>query len=251
MAHIAALWRYPIKSHGREAIDTVTLTPGTTLPWDRHWAVTHGRSKFDADTAAWVACRNFMIGVTTPALAGLSAQFDEGAHRITLTHPDLEIITFDPDDATDAARFLTWLAPLCPEEKRQPTALVRAADRGFTDTPAPTIAIMNTASHAAVATHMGRDLESARWRGNIWVDNLPAWAEFDWVGKSFRMGDAELEVIEPIKRCMHTAASPVTGQRDADTLGALQTGFGHQNFGVYAIVKTGGRIARNTSISVI
>ena len=37
-----------------------------------------------------------------------------------------------------------------------------------------------------------------------------------------------------------TATSTRTGERDADTLGALEQGWGHTQFGVYAeVVKTG------------
>ena len=47
-------------------------------------------------------------------------------------------------------------------------------------------------------------------------------------------------VREPIRRCLATTANPETGQRDADTLQALQSGWGHQDFGVYCeVVKSG------------
>ena len=41
----AALWRHPIKGHGREALETVDLTEGRTMPWDRRWAVAHEAAK--------------------------------------------------------------------------------------------------------------------------------------------------------------------------------------------------------------
>ena len=59
MAHVASLWRHPIKSHGREKLDAVTLIEGQTMPWDRHWAVTHEDSKWVADDPRWIMCRNF------------------------------------------------------------------------------------------------------------------------------------------------------------------------------------------------
>jgi hypothetical protein len=37
--------------------------------------------------------------------------------------------------------------------------------------------------------------------------------------------------------------NPETGLADADTLGALSEGWGHEDFGVYARVTGGGRIA--------
>jgi uncharacterized protein YcbX len=152
---VCALYRHPIKSHGREAIELVHLIQGQTMPWDRVWAVTHEAAKFDADNPEWASCHNFMIGSRTPGLVGIWAKLDTVNRRVTLTHQDLEPLTFAPDDATDAARFLDWVAPLCPADRAAPTAIVAAPDRGMTDSPYPSVSIMNAASHRAVADALG------------------------------------------------------------------------------------------------
>lgn len=240
MATVAALWRHPIKSHGREAMESLTLAPGQTIPFDRAWAVVHDASGYDTATPAWATCQNFMIGSRNPALAALWAKVD-GA-RVALTHPDLGQFTFDPDDPADAARFIAWIMPICPQDRARPCALVRVAGRGMTDTDYPSVSVMNRASHGAVATHLGGHLEEERWRGNIWLDGLAPWTETAWPGRRLRVGTAELAIREPIPRCLHTAANPMTGERDADTLGALQTLTGTRDFGVYAEVLNGGTI---------
>ena len=48
---------------------------------------------------------------------------------------------------------------------------------------------------------------------------------------------------EPITRCVATHVDPETGVVDADLLGALQAGWGHKDFGVFAEVVGGGRVA--------
>ncbi|MEO0929333.1 MAG: MOSC N-terminal beta barrel domain-containing protein [Pseudomonadota bacterium] len=251
MAHVAGLWRHPIKSHGRERLDAVTLTEGQTMPWDRHWAVSNDRSKFDPANPAWTHCRNFMIGVTTPGLAGIWAKLDEDIAELTLRHVDLGEITFRPDDAADAARFLNWVKPLCDPDGLQPASIACVPGRGMTDTAEPTVSIMTHASHKSVAGRLGRPLELERWRGNIWLEGPAPWEEFEWVGKTIRIGTAELSVIEPIKRCKHTMANPQTGKRDTDTLGVLYEGWGHENFGVNAIVTKGGQVALNDKAEVL
>ena len=251
MAHVAQLWRHPIKSHGREAIEAVTLTAGQTMPWDRHWAVTNDATKFNADDPQWVICRNFMIGASTPGLAGIWAALDEETATVTLRHDAIGTFTFKPDDPAEWPAFLKWVLPLCPPDKRQPTGIVSAPARGMTDTSYPTISLMNAASHTDVETQIGQPLERARWRGNIWIDGLPAWQEFDWVGRTIHIGSAELEVQEPIERCMATTANPHTGLRDADTLGALRAGWDHQHFGIYATVSKSGKVAVNDQVEVL
>jgi uncharacterized protein YcbX len=240
VATVAALWRHPIKSHGREAMESLDLSPGQTIPFDRRWAVVHDASSYDISSPAWAPCQSFMRGSRTPALAALGARVE--GRFVTLTHPDLEQITFAPDDPADAARFIAWVMPLCPADRARPRALVRVAGRGMTDTDYPSVSVLNRASHAAVAAHLGHPLDEERWRGNVWLDGLAPWAETAWPGRHLRIGTAELAIREPIMRCLHTAANPRTGQRDADTLGTLDALTGSRHFGVYAEVVTGGTI---------
>lgn len=251
MAGVASLWRHPIKSHGREALETVALVAGKTMPWDRHWAVTHSDTKFDVDAPEWTGCRSFMIGAATPALAGLWAKLDTDTQTVTLTHDTLGTLTFCPDRPDNVTLFLSWIAPLCPPDKRQPTGIVTAPDRGMTDSPFPSIAIMTNASHRAVEGRLGRSLEQTRWRGNIWLDGPEAWEEMEWIGKRIRIGTAVLEVQEPITRCKHTMANPKTGLRDTDTLAVLRDGWDHQYFGIYATVIQGGDIALGDGYEVL
>lgn len=242
MIKVASLWRHPIKSHGREALETVTLIAGQTMPWDRHWAVTHADTKFDASNPEWVMCRNFMIGALTPELAGLWATLDESNATITLCHQDLGEISFAPDVAEDVARFIAWLTPLCPADRRLPDNVVKVPNLGLTDSPYPSISIMNMATNAAVEAELGHPLEIERWRGNIWLDGFAAWDEFNWVGHTVQIGEALLAIKEPITRCNHTRSNPITGVRDADTLDALRNGWDHQDFGIYAEVIKGGTV---------
>ena len=251
MINVAALWRHPIKSHGREAIESVILTEGHTMPWDRKWAVTHEDCKCDPDDPRWVMCRNFMIGTATPGLAGIWAELDEATATLTLRHDALGQHRFRPDDADDWEGFINWVLPLCPADKRHPTGIVAAPERGMTDTDYPTISIMTRASHAAVEHLLGHPLEVERWRGNIWLDGTQAWEETTWVGKTLQIGTALVEVIEPIERCKHTTANPMTGQRDVDTLAALRDGWDHQNFGVYAKPIQSVKIALNDKVEVL
>lgn len=250
MSTVAALWRYPIKSHGREALDHVTLTAGETMPWDRHWAVMHDQSKLDPENPAWVSCRNFVIGSMNPAVAGTWATLDEISGQITLRHADLAPLTFAPNDPADQARFVAWINQL--DLKTPATGIApHIIGRGYTDDSEPTVTIMNAASHAAVEGVLGGPLEQERWRGNIWLDGLPPWQEFDFIDRDLRIGDAVIHVHKRTQRCMHTTANPQTGLRDTDTLGALNTGFGHQDFGVAGVVIQSGQIKLGDTAEVL
>lgn len=247
-ATLAHIFRHPIKSHGREALASVRLSEGACLPWDRHWAVAHEAAKLP-ETGAWAPCANFSRGAKAPALMAITATLDAAAGTVTLRHPDRPDLTVDPE--TDGAALVDWVRPLCPPDRAQPARVVRAGGRGMTDTDYPSISVLNLASNAALGAHMGQDLSIARWRGNLWLDGLPAWAEAGLAGRRLRIGDAVLELREPITRCKATTANPDTGRIDADTLGALAQVTGGRAFGLYATVIAGGEIAPGMPVEVL
>lgn len=247
-ATLAHIFRHPIKAHGREELASVLLCEGECLPWDRHWAVAHEAAKLP-EPMGWAKCVNFSRGAKVPALMAISAELDEGTGRLTLAHPDLSPLVFDPETEGDA--FLSWVAPLMPEGRAASAAVVRAPGRGMTDSAFPSVAILNTASNRALAEALGQDLNLHRWRGNLWLDGLEPWEEVDWIGRTLRIGEAELRVEERITRCKATTANPDTGRVDADTLGTLREIGQGQEMGLYAIVTKGGRIARGDAVEVL
>lgn len=246
---LAHIFRHPIKAHGREELASVVLSAGAALPWDRHWAVAHAVSKFDSAAPAWVSCGNFQRGARTASLMAIEARFDPVSGVMSLTHPELTPLTFRPE--TEGARLIDWIAPISPQDQFRPVALVRAPDAAMTDTPFASVSIKNLASNAALAAHMGVDLSIHRWRGNLWLDDVPAWAEFDWIGRRLRIGGAVLEVRERVGRCKATTVNPATGHVDADTLAALRQVVGAQDFGVFAVVIDPGPIARDDRVELL
>lgn len=251
MPKIAEIWRHPIKAHGREQIDQVKLTAGECLPWDRRWAVAHERSCFDAERPRWQPCNQFSRGAKSPRLQAISTVVDPVLRTMTLSHPDRPDITIDPDDPDGAARFIQWVMPISNGNRMLPARLVRAPGTAMTDTDFASVSLINLATHRAVEAQLGQEISPARWRGNLLIDGLEAWAEMGWIGKTLRIGAAELEIKERITRCLATTANPETGERDADTLAALKSGWGHQDCGVYGVVTKSGLLRQGDEIDVV
>ncbi len=243
---VTDLWRHPIKAHGREPLASVRLVEASTVPHDRIWAVTHEGTRLEG--AGWAHCSNFTRAAKTPSLMAITATFDEASETVSLAHPRLGPISFRPDDESE--RFLAWIAPIMPADRPAPTGIVRLGRQGLTDTPYPSVSILNHASRRAFGQKAGRDLSMHRFRGNIWLDGLAPWEEFDWVGRRIRIGGAVLRIEEPTGRCLATAVDPETGRRDTDTLGVLETGWGHTQFGVYGIVEEAGEVRRGDTVDV-
>ena len=242
---LAQIWRHPIKSHGRESISEAKLTEGQTLPWDRVWAVAHEASK--ADGSDWVSCQNFSRGAKAPELAAITASLDESTGILTLRHPDKPDLTFNPDE--DGQALIDWAGPLIPEARAKSARVIRGP-RGFTDSDFPSITLCNLASHRAVEQRIGHELSIHRWRGNLWVDGLAPWEEFDWIDREVQIGEAVLVPKERTGRCLATHNNPETGQRDADILSALDS-WEHRDFSVCAEVVRSGSIRVGDSVSLL
>jgi MOSC domain-containing protein len=239
---VSHLWRHPIKGHGVEPMPALTLTAGATVPWDRVWAIAHEAARVAPGDTAWVPCANFSRGAKSPELMAIRARVDEAAGTVTLTHPRRPQITVNPDLPADAERLVAWVTPLADPGRARPAFVLRAV-RGMTDSDFPSVSVLSRASLAALGDRLGRPLAMERFRGNVWLEGMQPFAEFDLVGREIRVGGAVLAVRERITRCKATTVDPDTGVSDVDTLGGLQSGWGHQDFGVYAEVVSGGHVA--------
>lgn len=248
MMRLTRICRHPIKSIGFEELADASLTEGRVLPFDREWAVLHEAAKVGTLTG-WVHKMNFLRGVAGPELMAIRARLDEGTRRLTLSHPVAGEITLFPD--TEGDRLLGWVRPLWPADKPAPVRLDHVAGQAMTDVPEPYVAVLNTASNADLARRMGQDLSPHRWRGNLWLEGMAPWAEWDLIGRTLRVGGAELRIERRITRCKATTVNPDTGAEDADTLGALHAAFGHQDFGTYAMVTKSGPIALGDRVEVL
>lgn len=242
---LCEIWRHPIKAIGRERVASAHLRPGQSLPWDRHWAVTHDRAQIED---GWMACRNFVRAASSPSLMAVSCDLDDATGMVTLRHPDRPDLTIAPVE--DAQTLIQWLSPLITPGRPAPNAVIALPGRGFTDSGTPGITIGNLSSHRTVEQRVGRSLSRHRWRANIWLEGTAPWEEFEWVDRHIRIGTATLKVYGRTQRCRATESNPDTGVRDTDTLGALSS-WDHQDFTVKATVIEAGDIAEGDHLEVL
>ncbi len=247
MIRLAHIVRHPIKSIGFEDMAGASLTKGRALPFDREWAVAHDAAKFQVLTE-WQPKMNFLRGVAGHQLMAIRAKLDESSRRVTLMHPVAGEITVAPD--TDGAALLDWLRPLWPADRPAAARVERVPGQAMTDWPDPFLSVLGLATNDELGRRMGKDLSRHRWRGNLWLDGLAPWQEFDLIGRQIQIGAAVLEIRQRITRCKATTVNPETGVSDADTLGALNMFYGHQDFGTYAVVVESGAIAVGDEVRI-
>ncbi|MCK5273984.1 MAG: MOSC domain-containing protein, partial [Alphaproteobacteria bacterium] len=121
--------------------------------------------------------------------------------------------------------------------------------RMLSDVPDKYVSILNLASVKDIERVARNPVDPRRFRANLHLVGLPAWAEMSWVGKEIAIGDVRLEVVEITGRCAATEVSPDSGERDLHILKILRQGFGHTNCGIYARVVAGGRIEKGDTVT--
>jgi len=246
---VAAIHRYPIKSLSAELLGAAVLAPGRTLAGDRRFALRHGESAYDPACPGWHHKREFAVLVHDEMMARLQTAFDAatGVLRIALAGD----VKFVGNVLTDAGRRgAESVINAVLKDRRGPLRLVDAGDVSLTDVEPPYLSVINLASVRELSEKAGVPLDPMRFRGNLLVEGLTPWAEFDWIGKTMAIGSARLKVVRRIVRCMATAVNPVTAQRDVNTIKTLQDHYGHIDFGLYAEVDAGGAIKPGDTIQV-
>lgn len=224
--HVAALWRYPVKSVGGERVPALELE-GDGVAGDREWGV--------RDRAAGVV----LTAKECPPLLHASAAVVDGTTVVTL--PD-----GTGGEAGTAALDATvsdWLGRAVALERARPGEAA-AYDAGFTGPPGRFVD--GWPVHlVSTATVTGDD--ERRYRPNVLVDAPGgAFLEDAWVERSLGIGTARLDVRKRCGRCVLVTRSQPGVPEDRSRLRRL----GHRDLrlGVYLRVAEPGVVREGDEV---
>ena len=200
VGHIAALWRYPVKSMAGEQLETAEVS-WHGLAGDRRWAFIRGgqvRSGFP-----WLTIRE------RPELAHYRPRFAEpdrpnASATLVRTPSGADLDVADPALAAELG----------------PGVRVIKQDRGVFDTMP--LSLLTTQALAGLGRLVGTDLAAARFRPNLVVDaGGDGFPEDDWVGRVLRIGELRMRVDQRDQRCVMVTIDPVTLVRNPVILRAI------------------------------
>ncbi len=182
-ASVAAIRRYPVKSMGGEALDSVAID-ARGLVGDRAYAVVDGDGRF----AAGKDSRRFRRRDEVFRYAATTA--GDGAVRVS----------------RDAARWSAGDAALDAELSHRFGDTVRVLpENGSSHFDAGSISIVGTATLDWCVRELGVDADVRRIRTNLLVETVEPFEEEGWVGRKVEVGPADravrLEVVERVERC--------------------------------------------------
>jgi len=248
---IASLYRYPLKGFTPEPLQAADLQAGRGLPWDRAFAVEDGPSGFDPEAPAHLSKMKFTVLARLPSLARIRTRFDDATQTL---HWSLDGQSGAADMASEAGRtaFAEWLTGFLGADARGALRVLPGPGAyRFYDHPEGAVSLINLASVAELGGRLGRSLDPLRFRANLYVEGLPAWAEQEWVGCRLRLGALEMEEFSSTVRCAATHVSPDAGERDVEITKALWELYGRRDCGIYLRIAEGGRLAKGDPIALI
>jgi hypothetical protein len=247
---VNAIYRYPVKGLSAEALDTVALSPGATLPYDRAYAIENGPGRFDPEAPRYLPKVAFLMLMRDERLATLATRFDDATQTLTVMRDGKQVARGDLATPVGRKMIEQFFAAYMAAELRGAPRVVQAEGHSFSDVAAKCLHIVNLATVRDIERAAGGPIDPLRFRANVYIDGVPAWDEFKWLDKTLAIGDARLVVFARTQRCEATNVNPATAKRDMAIPALLSRTWGHTDVGIYAKVKAGGTIAKGDTVAI-
>jgi len=222
VGRIVALWRYPVKSMGAEALDETELS-WNGLAGDRRWAfIRDGKQR---SGFPWLTIRE------RPVMAHYQPRFAQ-PHQ-----PDKSPTLV----RTPAGAELDVVDPALAAELGAGVRVIKQ-DRGVFD--ALPLSLITTQTLATLGARVDAELDARRFRPNLVVaaTGRAAFPEDGWIGSVLRIGEARVRLDKRDQRCVMVNIDPTTTRRDPAILRAIAK---HRAgcLGVYGTTVQPGRVA--------
>ena len=252
---VKELFIHPFKGLSSQNCSSVEVQVGHGITGDRSFALMFKEDTQHPDSTKvpWMKKQHFAMQNDWSGLAALDCSYEAATETLTVKRKGVELLVADTNSPTGRDRigafFTGYLAAIYPSQtarhpNRAPLQLVGEFGKTrYPDREAVHISLVSQATLDHLSELAGKTVDVRRFRPNIVLDGVPAWGEFDWVGKEMQLGTARIAITARINRCLNIDVDPETGERDIALLPVLQKHFQHTQTGVLAQVITSGTVA--------
>jgi uncharacterized protein YcbX len=249
-AAVAALYRYPVKGFSPEPLKSADIPSAGTMPFDRAYAIENGPSGFDPAAPSYFPKAYFLMLMKNERIAEFQTRFDDATKLFRILRDGALQVEGSLATAEGPAAIEAWVAETFRKELRGAPKILSAPGFSFSDVPEKVLHLVNLASVRAIEERLGRKVDPLRFRPNVLVDGLAAFAELDWIGKAARLPGLTLAGRKRTGRCAATNVDPKSGRRDMQIPRFLEAEYGNEDFGIYLSAKSGGVITVGDTLVV-
>jgi len=250
----------PVKSISFQSIKSCEIRKNIGIVGDRIFAFSKGldlnqaqlfEKKLEERRGKW---NKILTLKNSPSLNKYNFLFDND--KLTLTQNNNEILTINIDETGEYELLSNKILEL-ESSLQKPIYLMKNKDIPFFDTSISnktilthSISLINTKSVKDFQNKTKQEIETQRFRGNIFVDGVDAWEERNWIGKIIKINDISFKVEKNIPRCVAINLKPNTDDNSLNLLQSLKKTYNHFDMGVYLTALDNGSINIGDNISL-
>jgi uncharacterized protein YcbX len=247
---IVSISRYPVKGLSAQALPSVLLERGKTVPFDRAFAIENGPARFDPEEPRYLPKVNFLMLMRNERLAALKTEFDDATETLTVFRDGKQVARGQLTTKLGRQMLEQFFAAYMKDDLKGPPRIVSAPGHSFSDVSEKCLHLVNLATVRDFERTVGVPLDPIRFRANVYFEGADPWEEKKWLGQVIQVGSATLKIFKETVRCDATNVNPATAQRDTAIPPTLQRTYGHACVGFYAKVITDGTARVGDAIAV-
>jgi len=243
----------PIKSLSFQSINAAIIKKDVGFEEDRIFAFSRAIDMALANTIEKDPSEreliHFLTLKNTPALNKYDFKFENG--MISISKDNKEISTHPIEDKEAISKEISKLEPNLPG----PIYFLKNELFPFYDTTnssrvSNTISLINLNSIKDFNQKINKQIEFQRFRGNIYIKDLDAFEERNWINKTIKINEAEFKVLKHIPRCSATNLKVNSDQADINLPNELKKTYGHMDMGIYLYPLNNSKISVNDELIV-
>ena len=250
----------PVKSISFQSIKSCEIRKNIGIVGDRIFAFSKGldlnqaqlfEKKLEERRGKW---NKILTLKNSPFLNKYNFLFDND--KLTLTQNNNDILTINIDETGEYELLSNKILEL-ESSLQKPIYLMKNKDIPFFDTSISnktilnhSISLINTKSVEDFQNKTNQEIETQRFRGNIFVDGVDAWEERNWIGKIIKINDISFKVEKNIPRGVAINLKPNTDDNSLNLLQTIKKTYNHFDMGVYLTALDNGPINIGDNISL-
>ena len=258
-ASISSINYCPVKSISFQTVSDCKIRKNIGIVGDRVFAFSKGlefnqaqlfEKNLDERRGKW---NKILTLKNSPVLNKYNFKLKD--NELTFTQKNNEILTIDVSKTNEHELLSNKILEL-ESSLQKPIFLMKNKDIPFFDTSISnktllthSISLINNQSIKDFKNKTNQEIETQRFRGNIFVDGIEAWEERSWIGKTIKINNISFKVEKNIPRCVAINLKPNTDDNSLNLLKSLKKTYNHFDMGVYLTALDDGHINIGDNIS--
>ncbi len=250
----------PVKSISFQTIKSCEIRKNVGIVGDRIFAFSKGldfnqaqlfEQKLEERRGKW---NKILTLKNSPSLNKYNFMIDN--NKLTLTQNNNEILTINSEES-DQYQILSNKILQLENSLQKPLFLMKNKKIPFFDTSISnktvlthSISLINNRSIEDFKNKINQEIDSQRFRGNIFVEGIEAWEERNWIGKIIKINNISFKVEKNIPRCVAINLKPNTDDNSLNLLQSLKKTYNHFDMGIYLTALDNGQLNIGDKVSL-